>query len=160
MKFVPIFITLLLFSSCTENVQSIKEEKKNVWIESAEIYCYCVTEMYSANQSFRFPCSTTSAVRAKELVAPKHLLYSTNDKNIVDRLAFVLFNRKEKSDTLTRETDARIVILLKNNNQSADTLVFNGEFNLTFNNKYDFTYSFQIMDSIKSIISRDTISCQ
>ena len=150
---------LIFLLSC--NFKSNKLDNNSIQAEyvKAEIYCFCVYEIHTKNQVFINTCSTPASVKPYTLIKPDRLFYLTNDTTIIKRLKRVFFEKKEKIDTLTEPSDARLVVLLKKNDLSADTLVFDREYSFNFNEKYKFSYSFQVMDSIRSILNKKTISC-
>ena len=149
----------LMFISCNYNDKTTENKKIQPEYIKAEVYCFCLNEIQQNYQTLRISCSTTASVRPYELINANELFYSTNDTMIIKRLKNFFFDKREKIDTLIQGSDARFVVLLKKNDLSTDTLVFNNEYSFNFNEKYKFNYSFQIMDSIKSILNKKTLTC-
>ena len=137
MKFNTLY-SFVIFSififSC--NYSNKGKDKIQSWYVKAEIYCFCLDEYYPNNQTFHMACSTPATVHAYTLIQPESLFYSTNDTMIIKRLKKVFFDKREKTDTLTQASDARFVVLLKKNDLSADTLVFDREYSFNYNEKY------------------------
>ena len=151
-------IGIMFVFSCNNNRKIINESEQETY-SKAEIYCYCVAEDSIKNQVFINTCSTSFSIHPKELVKPDKLFYSTSNKLLLNQIKELFFNKRNKMDTLIRGVDARFLILLKKNEFKADTLVFRDEYSFSFNGKFNINFSFQMMDSLRSILNRKVINC-
>jgi hypothetical protein len=126
-----------------------------------EIYCHCISDYHTDQGNVTMiNCTSSGGIRSHELIEPEYFFDSTSDKTTIQALKRIFFERKEAADTITKGySDARLVFLFRKNKSEADTLVFISDYDFNYNEKFRFTYSFHIMDSLEKIFKKDKIEC-
>ena len=157
---LTILILCLNILSC--NVpKNQKAETKNY--SDIEIYCFCfLSEKPAENKNDRqrraVICNTPFRYTPFNLIEHGNLLYHTNDSLTIHSLANIVFASVAVEKTAP-VFEARLLILLKKNNVSADTVAYIDNKNFYHNNGKTFQYSFDVLDSIKKVINMDEIDC-
>jgi hypothetical protein len=155
-----LIITVTIVSCKPKDHKVKNDNKQQDEYTKVEIYCWCIDDIHMVNGNVTWSLCTSQMVTPPyKLIEPEYFLDSTSDKITIQALKRIFFDRKESSDTITWQTDARLVFLLKRNNLTADTLVFESDNTFSYNQKQLFTYSFHIIDSLERILKRDRISC-
>lgn len=122
-----------------------------------EIYCWCFSSDAFESGS---RCTTPAALKPSEIIRPVNLYRSINDKDTVEALRRIIFDKKEKEEQLEYGgTDIRLLFLWKGNSKT-DMIVFYEDSTLFYNSKTFFRYSFKIMDSIKAVLNLKEINCE
>jgi hypothetical protein len=134
--------------------------------DRVEIYCWCylkdeivINGDGSKTEPFRI-CDTIVKVRSTDLIIPKDLLSSLNDTNMINNLKGLIFHGQKTATQPGYETDSRFLLLFRKNTKEADTLIYDNFNRFSFNNKYLFSYSFDVMDSVRKILRMKLIDCK
>jgi len=159
-------LTLINCKSPSQRKINEKESLQNDYLPSSspaiEIYCWCFhNEKMKAGGEIeeRGECETLIPLTPKLLINSKFLLFSSSQKRQYDRLK-TLFFQGNVSDSLNQPpVNTRFLMLLNNGETRCDTLVFSSNKELIYNNRYLFTYKYNVMDSIRSILKMDAIDC-
>jgi len=134
--------------------------------KSVRLYCVCFeyrkTDVVKTGISgVPQPCGTDIAVYPASVVSPAYLFDSASNANIMNSLKRIIFTERDQNAEIerSRPDDSRFLILFQTDEAHADTLVYLFPNKLLLNSNYLFTYSFDVMDSIRRTIGKEKIDC-
>lgn len=177
--FQTMVLTILIILSCknktdkkidfSDSVTNLKKEiiSANADYKKVEIYCWCFLDSAPRKRQNGSTvrkgktCNTLIRLEPSILISPENLLDSTNDTTIIKSLQNIIFIKKESSIKINDGIDSRFVILFRTDEFSADTIAYSYMNNskLWYNRKELFSYSFRVMDSIRSVLGKPEINC-
>ncbi|HEY6504583.1 MAG TPA: hypothetical protein VIZ28_11460 [Chitinophagaceae bacterium] len=162
---LTLLLASLILASVFQGYRNKPEQDQHY--SRLEIYCWCfsagndsVTDggiiITKLNQ-----CQTIARVEPFKLIKPEFFFDSTGDIKVVGAMQRLIFDQKIKSEeTSTGNVDARFVMVFRKSDSKADIVAYHSGNKLSYNDRYLFTYNFNIMDSIRSILHKDKISCK
>ena len=156
-----------IYCKSRENGDKMVELKtKNLKYSKIEIYCWCFLNgkvIYNKDgtlsEDFR-DCETFVRMNPSELIKPEYLFDSTSNSGIIEELQKIFFSGKEHSEKMPYGSEPRFLILFKENELKADTLVYLGGKRFVYNEKYLVTYAYNVLDSVRKVLHVDKIDCK
>jgi hypothetical protein len=175
MRFILLLFTVLLVCiSCTPKKKEWLpgSEPNNAVYSSVEMYCLCFydsTDVVNADGTITTSdgsCETLVRVDPSAMIKEDLLFDSTSNRNVITAIQRVIFNRIRSAEKLKgvnnskfEGVDSRFVILFKGKDGGSDVFVVSSSRQYIYNGKYKLDYSFNVMDSIKSILHINKIKC-
>lgn len=144
-----IFITFLFFVSFLILGQYRIDENIEFKYRNISVYCWCFGEFskaevfsksYSKDSIFtvkKVPpsCTTISNIQPESLISNKYLKTKLKDKIKAEEFEAFLKTGKPSNTYYKGVIDARLVLLVENNNEKKDTIVYQNENSLFINNE-------------------------
>jgi hypothetical protein len=130
----------------------------------AEIYCWCFgdTPLYKKKDGLTVMqgqlCETPFRINAEDLIKQNRLYYSTTDKHTINGLKDLLFNRADSIKKINYSINSRFLILFRKNT-GVDTFNFYSVNNFVLNGDDQYSYSFNILDSVSKRLKVKYIKC-
>jgi hypothetical protein len=159
------FVALLVLISfgCTNSNLNNFSSKAYTKIE---IYCWCFFQdpKEDARDGHSFPangtCETPLTVTPSRFVNTQNFYDSISNGVQIRSIQHIIFDSKsmyEKAED--SHPESRFLILLKGANSESDTIVYSYPNQFCLNSKYILKYSFNVVDSIRKILKKDSIGC-
>ena len=101
---------------------------------------------------------TPFRINVEDLVKPNHLYYSATDKSTINDLTNLFFNKADSVKRMNYAIDSRFLILFRKNT-GVDTFNYYSINNFVLNGDDQYSYSFNILDSISKILKVKYIKC-
>ena len=153
-------ISQLIISCNNDNSGTAHKKAMDSAYSKIELYCYCLyTTTLNGHALSHDYCTTQSPLTPVDIINSDYLYDSTTDPRIIKAMTTLFFDGREKSQPLRSFTNARFVILF-HRGVGIDTIVYrqnSSEF--SFNERYLWTYSFNVLDTLKKILNKDQILC-
>jgi len=163
---LTIILGLIYCKSSEKSDKMVELKTNNLKYSKIEIYCwYFLTgkAIYNKNgtmsEETRY-CNTTVRMNPSELIKPEYLFDSTSNSGIIEELQKIFFSGKEHSEKMPYGSEPRFLVLFKENELKADTLVYLGGKRFVHNDKYLFTYPYNVLDSVRKVLHVDKIDCK
>mgnify|MGYP000983249218 CR=1 FL=1 len=166
-----ILFYIFLVTGCKQNHKDNIKSKQSVSstdhiYTSVEFYCFCMAEKYINNRSVLVTvCGEKEELTPEKLIRKEHFFDTISDSDRLSRFSF-FFNNNSRIIIKKKEyPDARFVFLVKDKTAKTDTfywkfsLGINDSTVLNCNKKYLIKYPFNIIDSIKVLLNKRTITC-
>jgi hypothetical protein len=152
-----IYFIVVLFLSC--NMRS--SQHNFATYSRVDIYCWC----FYKDTAFQFPgkrrgCETMIPLLPEDLVTGNPIA-STRNLDTIKKLSNLIFKSPSTKMPVKGYDDCRFVIRFKKDNGDID-LVSNYDkmpLAINFNGEYEFTYTFDVIDSVRKILGKSVIDC-
>jgi len=132
---------------------------------NVEIYCWCFYKAkIKINDKGEFEertrlCTTPISLTPRDLTKKEFLRYTITDSLTVNRLQFLLFSLYKTIDTISARPDARFAMLFRQKQSKTDTLVYQDNRTWILNGRSSYSYSFDVLDTVRSILKIEAIDC-
>lgn len=159
-KLLLLIFATSVFGSC----QQRKQESENISLVTEfpkfEVYCFCILDIRGEQANVTMNnCSTTVAIHLEDIIKPKYLLTSTTDSTKIEALQNIFFKSQSSKVEMRRIQEPRLAFLFKRDSTSADTMVFHSDSQFILNSKWEYSYPFHVIDTLKHILGLKNISC-
>ena len=143
------------------------EKKITQPYQAVKIYCWCFSHGHDivnkdgtiSKAPGSYHCETFVRVKPQNLIVQRNLSDSITNPAVMDKLNKLIFEGKTTAIPDDPKPDARFVIVFIRPNSEADRLTYANDTSFSYNEKYTYNYSFNVMDSIKKILGKKQISC-
>jgi len=130
----------------------------------AEIYCWCFGDipLYKKKDGSTVMqaqiCETPFRINVEDLIEPNRLYYSATDTPTISGLKNLFFNKADLVKKINYPIDSRFLILFRRNT-GVDTFNYYSINNFVLNGDDQYSYSFNILDSVNKILKIKYIKC-
>jgi hypothetical protein len=160
-KVLCLVLTIYAFALACKDDSRVSSAKPLINIDTyrrIDIYCWCLYDSAVFGPDSR--CETPIAIRPSEIVREQNLLDSITDSSTVARIVDLVFRKQKERKVWYYGADSRFLLMFRRSDNSADTLVFNQQHTFSFNGIELFMYSFDVFDSLRTILNKPSIHCK
>ena len=172
-KVIAALILFTVFISCQNSPLKLNPKKPDlpskapdlsltsIKYKKIEIYCFCFELLADEKGSgmYSVGCGNVSEFKIKNIIKPKHYYDSVLNPIKIEHLVNFIFKNAHTSEPASEYPPSRFVLLLKKDNNTADTVSLNYDESFNINGKELFRYPCYVMDTVRFIIGKKTISC-